>query len=138
MDRRGQVGARREAGCERLGLEGKSKAASLPKVPMMRWIVDADTVYAALGEPARRRILEALFDRQPRRAKALSASAGKRFEATLKHLEALLTSGLIVTEQDPTDTRRRLYTLAPSVKTATTPEGRTMDFGYCVVRVGVL
>jgi hypothetical protein len=66
----------------------------------------------------------------------LSGAAGKRFEATLKLLEALLKSGLIVAEQDPTDTRRRLYTLAPSVKTATTPEGRTMDFGYCVVRIG--
>lgn len=114
-----------------------SEAASLPTVPVMRRIIDADTVYAALGDPARRRILEALFDGQPRRAKVLSASAGKRFEATLKHLEALLKSGLIVAEQDPTDSRRRLYTLAPSVKTATTPEGRTMDFGYCVVRVGV-
>jgi hypothetical protein len=84
------------------------------------------------GEVNRR---PALFDGQPRRAKALSASAGKRFEATLKHLEAVLKSGLIVAEQDPADTRRRLYTLAPSVKTETTPEGRTLDFGYCVVRV---
>jgi hypothetical protein len=78
----------------------------------------------------------ALFNGLPRRAKALSASAGKRFEATLKHLEALLKSGLIVAEKAPTDTRRRIYTLAPSVKTATTPEGRTMDFGYCLVRIG--
>ena len=60
-----------------------SEAASLPTVPVMRRIIDADTVYAALGEPARRRILVALFDGQPRRAKTLSASAGKRFEATL-------------------------------------------------------
>jgi hypothetical protein len=40
-----------------------------------------------------------------RGAKALSAWAGKRFEATLKHREALLKSGLIVAEKDPTDTR---------------------------------
>ena len=40
-------------------------------------------------------------------------------------------------EQDPTDSRRRLYTQAPAVKTAATPEGRPMDFGYCVGRVGV-
>lgn len=112
-----------------------SDPASLPMVTITQRIVDPDTVFAALGEPSRRRILVALFDGQPRRALALSGATGKRFDNTLKHLEALLRAGLIVATQDPTDARRRIYTLAPTVKTATTPEGRTMDFGYCVLRV---
>ena len=34
---------------------------------------------------------------------------------------------------DPADKRRQIYRLAPSVKVAETPEGRTMDFGYCTI-----
>lgn len=99
--------------------------------------VDADTVFAALGDRTRRRLLVAMSDGRPRRAMALTGTAGKRFDATLKHLIALRNAGLIVANPDPTDSRRQLYTLAPCVKVAETPEGKTMDFGYCVVRMGV-
>lgn len=73
----------------------------------------------------------------PRRCAALTGTAGKRFDATLKHLIALWNVGLIVASPDPTDSRRQLYTLAPSVRVAETLEGKTMDFGYYVVRMGV-
>ena len=85
--------------------------ASLPTVPVTVKTVDADTVFAALGDRTRRRILVALFDGQPRRATTLSGAVGKRFDATLKHLVALRNAGLIVAAKDPTDTRRQIYTL---------------------------
>lgn len=110
--------------------------ASLPTVPVEVRVIPADTVFAALGEPTRRRILVALFDRQPRTATVLARAAGKRLDATLKHLFALRNAGLIVAEQDRVDGRRQAYQLAPSVKVAETPEGRTMDFGYCLIRLG--
>jgi DNA-binding transcriptional ArsR family regulator len=109
--------------------------ASLPTVPVEVRVIPADTVYAALGDKTRRRILLALFDGRARTATVLAGAAGKRLDATLKHLLALRTAGLIVANQDAVDGRRQVYRLAPSVKTATTPEGRTMDFGYCLVRV---
>ena len=112
-----------------------SEPASLPTVPVTVKTVDADTVFAALGDRTRRRILLALFDGQPRRATVLAGASGKRFDATLKHLVALRNAGLIVAALDPVDARRQVYTLAPSVKVAETPEGRTMDFGYCLVRL---
>ncbi|MCE9610619.1 MAG: ArsR family transcriptional regulator [Chthoniobacter sp.] len=112
-----------------------SEPASLPTVTVNVQVVSADAVFAALGDGARRRILVALGDGQLRRAAALASASGKRFDNTLKHLDALLKAGLIVATPDPADARRRLYTLAPSVKVAQTPEGRTMDFGYCVVRL---
>jgi DNA-binding transcriptional ArsR family regulator len=109
--------------------------ASLPTVPVTVRTIDPDTVMAALGEPSRRRLLVAMFDGQPRTGTVLARGLGKRLSATLKHLGALREAGLIVTEQDKVDGRRQAYLLAPSVKVATTPEGRTMDFGYCLLRV---
>jgi DNA-binding transcriptional ArsR family regulator len=106
-----------------------------PGAPESLPAINADTVFAALGDPARRRILQTLADGQPRSATALAPAAGKRFDATLKHLVALRQAGFVVSKQDPTDGRRQAYTLAPSVRVATGPEGRTMDFGYCVVRL---
>lgn len=112
-----------------------SEIPVLPTVPVSVRIVSADVVFASLGDPTRRRILEALSDGQPRRARALGGASGKRFDATLKHLITLRDSGLIVATPDPTDNRRQLYTLAPSVKVEVSPAGRTMDFGYCLVRL---
>lgn len=109
--------------------------ASLPTVQVTVKTVDADTVFAALGERARRRILVVLSDGKPRTATALAGAAGKRLDATLKHLLALRRAGLIVADQDKADGRRQVYTLAPFAKVAETPEGRTMDFGYCLLRL---
>ena len=58
----------------------------------------------------------------------------ERFDNARKHLDVMVKSGLVVAQKDPSDTRRQVYRLASSVKVAETPEGRTMDFGYCVVR----
>jgi len=41
----------------------------------------------------------------------------------------------VVVTPDPADGRRLVYTLTACVKVETTPSGRTMDFGYCVVRI---
>ena len=38
-------------------------------------------------------------------------------------------------ERDRLDNRRPIYRLAPSVKVAESPEGRTIDFGCCVMRL---
>ena len=37
-------------------------------------------------------------------------------------------------EPDPQDGRRSYYKLAPGVKASTTQEGRTLDFGCCIIR----
>lgn len=112
-----------------------SDAASFPTVQVTVQTVDADTVFSALGESARRRILLALSDGVPRRAKDLCGATGKRFDATLKHLIALRDAGLITATPDPVDGRRQLYRLAPFAKVETTPTGRTVDFGYCLLRL---
>ncbi|MEK0451950.1 MAG: Helix-turn-helix domain [Verrucomicrobiota bacterium] len=112
-----------------------SDSISFPTVPAPVKVVSADTVFAVLGDPTRRRLLVAMADRTPRRATTLKAAAGKKFDATLKHIIALRDAGFITAQPDPTDKRRQLYTLSPNIKIADTPEGRTMDFGYCVVRV---
>ena len=46
-----------------------------------------------------------------------------------------MKSGLLVAERDRLDNRRPIYRLAPSVKVAESPQGGTMDFGYCVMRL---
>jgi hypothetical protein len=47
----------------------------------------------------------------------------------------LVKSGLVIADRDPANGRRLVYALAPAVKTETTEQGRTMDFGCCVVRL---
>ncbi len=101
-----------------------------PKLPAP----DADTVFTLLGEPSRRRLLLALADGQFHLARALGGAYPKHFDNNRKHLDVLVKAGLVESERDPANTRRQHYRLAPWVKVAATPEGRTMDFGHCLVR----
>ena len=112
-----------------------SEPASLPTVPVSVRIVEAETVFAALGDPSRRRILMALSDGRFHLGRALGSAIGRRFDNTRKHLDGLVKAGLVVAENDPSDPRRQHYRLASSVKVAETPEGKTMDFGHCMVRL---
>jgi hypothetical protein len=64
----------------------------------------------------------------------LRGATGLRLDATLKHLTAMRSAGLLVTMPDPTDGRRMLYSLSPSVPVVKSPEGITIDFGFCLLR----
>lgn len=97
-------------------------------------VISADTVYAALGDPTRRRLLQILADGQGRTATTLAGNVGKRLDATLKHLVALRGAGLVITAENPQDGRRLLYHLSPSIPVKKTDTGWEMDFGYCLVR----
>ena len=97
-------------------------------------VIPADTVYAALGDPTRRRLLQILADGQGRTASVLAGNVGKRLDATLKHLVALRGAGLVVTAEIPQDGRRLLYHLSPAIPVTKTERGWEMDFGYCLVR----
>lgn len=96
--------------------------------------INADTVFLALSDPTRRQILVSLFDGQPHAVSGIGGSLPKHRDLVRKHCETLVKSGLILREADPQDARRSVYRLAPGVKTATTPEGRTLDFGCCIIR----
>lgn len=113
-----------------------STPATLPTLPAAPpQVIPADTVYAALGEPARRRILQILSDGQPRTAGVLAGMVGKRLDATLKHLVALRKAALVITAGNTVDGRRRLYLLNPVIPvTPSAAGGRELDFGYCLVR----
>lgn len=118
---------------------GRIRRMSEPILPLPaaaqspRW--NADLVFAALGDPVRRRILQVLADGKPRTATDLKGSARRRLDATLKHLVALRAGGLVVTQANPVDGRRQLYTLSPHVTVMRNAAGGIeMDFGLCVVR----
>jgi len=109
--------------------------SSGPIVTVSVRTVDADSVFSAQNDSTRRRILAILFDAQPHGLRALSGAQPKHLDLARKHLDALVKAGLVVARPDPADQRRNSYLLAPTVKTATSPEGqRTMDFGYCILR----
>jgi len=95
--------------------------------------IDADTVFLALSDPTRRQILISLFDGKPHAVSGIGGSLPKHRDLVRKHCESLVKSGLILRLVNPQDGRRSLYQLSPGVKTATTPEGRTLDFGCCIV-----
>ncbi|MEQ1859907.1 MAG: hypothetical protein ABMA13_08225 [Chthoniobacteraceae bacterium] len=62
---------------------------------------------------------------------------GKRFDATLKHVVAPRSAGLVVGVKDPTDTRRQIYSLSPTLKVGDTPMGPMLHFGCGLLRLEV-
>ena len=95
-----------------------------------------DVIFAVLGDPLRRRLLELLADGKPRHANACARHLSKRLSATLKHLASLREAGLVDSNPDPADSRRQLYTLNPQVQVRPNSVAEVeMDFGCCVLRL---
>jgi hypothetical protein len=92
-------------------------------------------VFAALGHRQRRRLLFSLALNGPRAGVHLKMAAHRLLDATLKQLAVMRRAGLVVMEPDPTDGRRFRYALSPNVPLQDTPEGKVMDFGFCLVRL---
>jgi DNA-binding transcriptional ArsR family regulator len=112
-----------------------STPAPLPTIPAPPpQVIPADTIYATLGDPTRRRILQILAPGKGLTATILAGNVGKRLDATLKHLVSLRGAGLVITSENPADGRRLLYHLAPAIPVVKTETGWDMDFGYCLVR----
>jgi len=104
-------------------------AAAIP----VQW--NADQIFSILADPSRRHILLTLSRCKPSPASVIRDWVHRRLDATLKHLAAMCSAGLLVTSPDPTDGRRTLYALAPSVPVVKTPDGAvTIDFGCCLLR----
>lgn len=96
--------------------------------------IDAQTIFSALSDSTRRQILVSLFDGQPHGTGGIGGSLPKHRDLVRKHCEALVKASLIIGQDDPQNRKRKLYRLSPAVKTETTPNGRTLDFGCCIVR----
>lgn len=112
-----------------------STPAAPPTIPAPPpQVIPADTVYAALGDPTRRRLLQILAHGKGLTATILASNVGRKLDATLKHLVALRAAGLVITAENPNDGRRLLYHLAPAIPVTKTERGWEMDFGYCLVR----
>ena len=92
-------------------------------------------IFPLLADPVRRHLLLSLARGGGRPASELRAGAGRRLDATLKHLTAMRAGGLLVAGPDPTDGRRMLYSLAPAVPLAKSAEGMVIDFGFCLLRL---
>lgn len=92
-------------------------------------------IFSVLAEPARRAVLLSLARGTPKAASQLRGATGLRLDATLKHLSAMRSAGLLVTTPDTVDGRRMLYSLAPSVPVVKSPEGVVIDFGFCLLRL---
>jgi DNA-binding transcriptional ArsR family regulator len=111
---------------------------SLPAAPapgaVYHW--RADVVFPILADPSRRQLLAALANGIPMAASQLASPAGRRLDATLKHLTALRASALVVTMDDPRDGRRQLYYLSPNLTVRFRDGEGEIDFGCCVLRVG--
>lgn len=111
---------------------------TLPGLPAAHAVFEwrADTVFAMLPDERRRRLLATLASGVQLPASKLAGPAGRKLDATLKHLTALRDSGLIIAQPDPVDGRRQLYSLSPNVTVRQAKDGLEIDFGCCVMRVG--
>jgi DNA-binding transcriptional ArsR family regulator len=72
-----------------------------------------DEVFAALGDPTRRRVLEVLGE-GPRRPGELAAELGITRPVVSRHLRILLEAELIVDLRLPEDARARVFRLQPN------------------------
>ena len=94
---------------------------------------DEDEIFALVGVAARVRFLAALDRKGPMIAAELPRGR-LTVEEAVKHLHRLRAAGLVViTRVSERDRRRSIYALAPSLPIKTTPEGRVIDFGFCIV-----
>ncbi|MEY2521088.1 MAG: Helix-turn-helix domain [Verrucomicrobiota bacterium] len=111
---------------------------TVPPIPAATAVFQwrADTVFAMLADARRRRLLETLASGVARPASKLAGAAGRRLDATLKHLTALRESGLVIAQPDPQDGRRQLYSLSPNLTVRPVDGGQEIDFGCCVLRLG--
>jgi DNA-binding transcriptional ArsR family regulator len=73
---------------------------------------DLDATLAALADPTRRRVIDALRT-GPQRAGELAAAAAMSPPAMSRHLRVLRSSGLVEAEAGDQDARLRLYRLRP-------------------------
>jgi DNA-binding transcriptional ArsR family regulator len=71
---------------------------------------DLDATLAALADPTRRRVVDALRDR-PRRAGELAALVGVSAPALSRHLRVLRSSGVVTADFVEDDARGRQYAL---------------------------
>jgi DNA-binding transcriptional ArsR family regulator len=71
-----------------------------------------DTLFAALSDPTRRRVVELLAN-GPLRASDLAAGAGMQPPAMSRHLRVLRTTGLVQVGLTEEDARERVYELVP-------------------------
>jgi DNA-binding transcriptional ArsR family regulator len=110
-----------------------SNQPSAPVAPAISW--NPDLIFSVLADPARRKVLLALARGGPKAGAVLKTSAGRRLDATLKHLAAMRSAGLVVVLPNPEDGRRQLYGLAPSVPLVKTEAGNVIDFGFCLLRL---
>ena len=106
-----------------------------PVIQAVSW--DADVIFPLLADPVRRRLLLSVARSGLQPASVLKDAAGRRLDATLKHLTAMRAAGLLVTQPDKQDGRRMLYALSPAVPVVNSPEGAVLDFGFCVLRLRV-
>lgn len=107
----------------------------VPIMPVASQAVSEDTIFATLAEPGRRRMFMAMADGQFHPGPDLAATSGRNFSLARKHLEVLVKAGLAVAEQNPKDKRGQHYKLAPWIRAETTPQGRRLDLGCCILRI---
>jgi DNA-binding transcriptional ArsR family regulator len=70
------------------------------------------SLFDALADPTRRRVVE-LLGSKPARAGELAAAVGTSAPAMSKHLRLLLRAGLVADERDAADARVRVFRLRP-------------------------
>jgi hypothetical protein len=71
----------------------------------------------------------------PMPGSSLTGSSNLGLDAALKQLAVRRSAGLVVAEEDEDDGRRLRYALPPNVPLRDTPEGKVLDFGFCLVRL---
>ena len=91
-------------------------------------------IFEALSDPTRRQVLVSLFDGQLHAVGGIGGTLPKNRDLVRKHCAVLVKAGLVLDEPDPQHGKRLVYRLAPAVKAETTPAGRTLDFGCCIMR----
>lgn len=101
--------------------------------PSLAWT--EDEIFEVMSNAARRRIIKVLASGQGRTATDLRGTTGKRLDATIKDCAVLMRGGFLQMRPDPTDGRRALYTLAPTLPITRSATGWELDFGCCVLRI---
>ena len=96
----------------------------------------ADDVFLMLHDPFRRRVIRLLAGGEMKTASELGGGTGHSRQAFGKHLQAMCDAGFLVKKENPSDWRKPIFGLAPTVVVCKTGDSSMVDLGCAKLRLG--
>ena len=104
--------------------------------PVTGRVVDMVTLLSALGNPVRWQVLRMLATEGPQSVNDLAARTDRAQHSMSKHLQVLRAAGAVVMVPGTDGDGRKLFHALPPGCLRAGVNGREIDYGSCLLRLG--